>query len=96
MTHSSSALTKTSVDSNPIRQFQVWIDEARAHGVSEQDAISMTLATATKDGNPDARIVLLKSFDDSGFVFYTNYASRKGAELVVGAVVVTNPHRVTQ
>lgn len=75
------ALTKTNVDSNPIRQFQVWIDEARAHGVSEQDAISMTLATATKDGNPDARIVLLKSFDDSGFVFYTNYQSRKAKEL---------------
>lgn len=42
----------------------------------------MTLATATKDGNPDARIVLLKSFDDSGFVFYTNYQSRKGKELI--------------
>ena len=81
MTQQPSALTKTNVDSNPIRQFQVWIDEARAHGVSEQDAISMTLATATKDGNPDARIVLLKSFDDSGFVFYTNYQSRKAKEL---------------
>lgn len=41
----------------------------------------MTLATATSDGTPDARIVLLKSFDDSGFVFYTNYQSRKGREL---------------
>jgi len=81
MTQQPSALTKTSVDPNPIRQFQVWIDEARAEGVSEQDAISMTLATATKDGNPDARIVLLKSFDDRGFVFYTNYQSRKANEL---------------
>jgi pyridoxamine 5'-phosphate oxidase len=76
-----SALTKTSVDPNPIRQFQVWIDEARANGVSDQDAISMTLATATKAGEPDARIVLLKSFDESGFVFYTNYQSRKANEL---------------
>ena len=41
----------------------------------------MTLATATRDGTPDARIVLLKSFDDSGFVFYTNYQSRKAGEL---------------
>ncbi len=76
-----SALRKTNVDPNPIRQFQVWIDEVRANAVSEQDAISMTLATASKDGNPDARIVLLKSFDDRGFVFYTNYQSRKANEL---------------
>lgn len=46
----------------------------------------MTLATATKDGKPCARIVLLKSFDDQGFVFYTNYHSRKGSELA------ENPH----
>lgn len=81
MTDQPFALTKETVDSNPIRQFQVWIDEVRANGVSEQDAISMTLATATKAGEPDARIVLLKSFDDSGFVFYTNYQSRKAKEL---------------
>src|SRR5258708_19708962 len=81
MTQQPSALTKTNVDPNPIRQFQVWIDEVRANAVSEQDAISMTLATASKDGNPDARIVLLKSFDDRGFVFYTNYQSRKANEL---------------
>src|SRR6266849_10039791 len=86
MTQQPSALTKTNIDPNPIRQFQVWIDEVRAQGVSEQDAISMTLATATKDGNPDSRIVLLKSFDDSGFVFYTNYQSRKAKELS------ENPH----
>jgi pyridoxamine 5'-phosphate oxidase len=81
MTHQPAALTKTNVDANPIRQFQAWYDEALASGVSEQDTTSMTLATATKDGNPDARIVLLKSFDDNGFVFYTNYESRKGKEL---------------
>src|SRR6267378_7118101 len=75
------ALTKHSIDSSPIRQFQRWYDEVRAHGVSEQDATSMTLATATRDGRPSARIVLLKSFDDRGFVFYTNYQSRKGKEL---------------
>jgi len=81
MTVEPSALTETNVDANPIRQFQTWIDEVRANGVSEQDAISMTLATAAKTGEPDARIVLLKSFDDRGFVFYTNYQSRKAKEL---------------
>ena len=81
MTDNLSALTKDKVDANPIRQFQTWYDEVRANGVSEQDSISMTLATATKDGRPSARIVLLKSFDDRGFVFYTNYQSRKAKEL---------------
>jgi len=75
------ALNKSDVDSNPIKQFAKWYDEAIAQGVSEQDATSMTLATATRAGKPDARIVLLKSFDDSGLVFYTNYESRKGKEL---------------
>ena len=55
--------------------------DARATGMSDQDVISMTLATATKAGQPSARIVLLKSFDQEGFVFYTNYDSRKGLEL---------------
>jgi pyridoxamine 5'-phosphate oxidase len=81
MTVQLSALTKDSIDANPIRQFQTWFDEVRASGVSEQDATSTTLATASKDGQPSARIVLLKSFDDRGFVFYTNYHSRKGKEL---------------
>lgn len=81
MTDQLSALTKNKVNANPIRQFQRWYDEVRAGGVSEQDAISMTLATASKDGRPSARVVLLKSFDDRGFVFYTNYKSRKGKEL---------------
>ena len=76
-----SALAKDHIDANPIRQFRIWLDEVRASGVSEQDVISMTLGTANKDGQPSARIVLLKSFDDRGFVFYTNYHSRKGKEL---------------
>ncbi len=81
MTDQRSALTKDRIDANPIRQFQTWFDEVRASGVSEQDATSMTLASADKDGRPSARVVLLKSFDDRGFVFYTNYLSRKGKEL---------------
>jgi len=81
MTEQLSFLTKATVDPNPIRQFEKWSQEVRAKGVTEQDAISMTLATATRYGRPSARIVLLKSFDDGGFVFYTNYDSRKANEL---------------
>ena len=57
MTEQLSALTKDKIAANPIRQFQTWSDEVRAQGVSEQDATSMTLATATRDGQPSARIV---------------------------------------
>jgi len=85
MTDQPSALTKANVDSNPFRQFEQWSQDARAAGVSEQDTISMTLATATRFGAPCARIVLLKSFDERGFVFYTNYNSRKGNELEANA-----------
>jgi pyridoxamine 5'-phosphate oxidase len=81
MTVQPAALTRNNVDPNPIHQFQRWLDEVRASGLPEQDVISMTLATATKDGRPSARIVLLKSFDDRGFVFFTNYQSQKGKEL---------------
>jgi len=75
------ALNKSNINLNPIKQFETWFQELPAAGVNEQDAISMTLATATADGKPSARIVLMKSFDDQGFVFYTNYDSRKGSEL---------------
>ena len=81
MTTQPSALTKATVNPSPIQQFEKWSQEARATGMAEQDVISMTLATATRYGQPSARIVLLKAFDDEGFVFYTNYDSRKGNEL---------------
>ena len=64
---------------DPISQVQKWLDLARAAGVKEPTA--MTLATTTADGKPSARIVLLKGIDPRGFVFYTNYLSRKGLEL---------------
>lgn len=64
---------------DPIRQVQKWLDLARAAGVKEPTA--MTLATTTASGKPSARIVLLKGIDHRGFVFYTNYLSRKGREL---------------
>ena len=64
---------------DPIEQFRVWFDEAKAAVTDRPEA--MTLATAGKDGRPSARIVLLKGFDARGFVFYTNYDSEKGKEL---------------
>lgn len=64
---------------NPFGQFQIWFDQALAAQLPEPNA--MTLATATKDGKPSARVVLLKGFDERGFVFYTNYQSQKGQEL---------------
>jgi pyridoxamine 5'-phosphate oxidase len=72
-------LNEANCASNPIAQFQKWFEEAQAAGLKEPNA--MTLATATIDGRPSARIVLLKEVVDGYFVFYTNYESRKGREL---------------
>ena len=72
-------LDERNVDADPIRQFQRWFEEALACGMPMADA--MTLCTATADGKPSARMVLLKGIDESGFVFYTNYRSRKAIEL---------------
>ena len=68
---------------DPFAKFQEWMSEAWAH--EPEDANAMTLATATSDGNPSARIVLLKGADARGFVFYTNKQSRKAGELVANA-----------
>ena len=68
---------------DPFVQFGAWLEEAIAAGVPEPHA--MTLATATAEGVPSARIVLLKEFDPRGFVFFTNYDSRKGGELAQNA-----------
>lgn len=72
------------VERHPLRQFLAWLDEAVHAGLPEPNA--MALATATPDGHPSARMVLLKGADDHGFVFFTDSRSRKGAELAV------NPH----
>ncbi|MDI1248145.1 MAG: pyridoxamine 5'-phosphate oxidase [Lacunisphaera sp.] len=64
---------------NPFRQFEQWFQEAAAAKITEPNA--MTLATTGRDGRPAARTVLLKGCDGRGFVFYTNYESRKGREL---------------
>jgi pyridoxamine 5'-phosphate oxidase len=72
-------LDESDADPNPIEQFRRWFDEALAADLHEPNA--MILATATPDGRPSARIVLLKGFDERGFVFYTNYDGRKSREL---------------
>jgi pyridoxamine 5'-phosphate oxidase len=72
-------LDESSCDSNPIVQFEAWMKQAQAADLKEPNA--MTLATSTPDGKPSARIVLLKEVNANGFVFYTNYESRKGQEL---------------
>ena len=77
-------LSETDVDADPIRQFGAWFSQALAAQVPEPNA--MTLATVGTDGRPSARIVLLKGFDAAGFVFHTNYDSKKGKELAA------NPH----
>jgi pyridoxamine 5'-phosphate oxidase len=67
------------LDRDPLTQFGRWYEEARAGGAFEPDAVA--IATATPDGRPSARMVLLKGFDAEGLVFFTNYGSRKAAEL---------------
>jgi len=75
----SNGLDRQELDNNPVLQFGHWFEEARTAGILEPNA--MSLATAGADGLPDIRTVLLKYFDDAGFVFYTNYRSRKADEL---------------
>lgn len=65
--------------SNPFEVFEEWFDAAKGTGMKDPNA--MNLATATKEGKPSSRIILLKAFDERGFVFYTNSRSRKGKEL---------------
>ncbi|NYT80434.1 pyridoxamine 5'-phosphate oxidase [Alcaligenaceae bacterium] len=72
-------LLEASLAANPFEQFTLWFNDALKAGVPEPNA--MTLATTPLDGRPSARIVLLKGFDHDGFVFFTNYSSRKGREL---------------
>jgi pyridoxamine 5'-phosphate oxidase len=76
-------LSEADLDPDPIRQFQLWFDQALAAALPEPNA--MTLATATPEGRPSARMVLIKGVDARGFVFYSNYQSRKGRELAANA-----------
>lgn len=76
-------LDESSVAPDPIRQFEHWFAEVLGSELREPNA--MTLATTAEDGRPSARIVLLKEFDQRGFTFFTNYASRKGRELAANS-----------
>ena len=73
------SLDETHVSPDPVVEFDRWFTQAREAKVLEPNA--MTLATATRDGVPSARIVLLKGYDERGFVFFTDYRSQKGTEL---------------
>lgn len=75
----SSSLLEENVSKNPLEQFAIWFDEAVKAEILEPNA--MTLATASKNALPSARIVLLKGFDQEGFTFFTNFNSHKGIEL---------------
>ena len=70
---------EANLDSDPVVQFSRWFAEAQAAGVPQSEA--MVLATATRDGGPSARMVLLKGWGPEGFVWFTGYQSRKGEEL---------------
>jgi pyridoxamine 5'-phosphate oxidase len=78
------SLNESDVSADPVVQFTGWWDEAVNSKIDEVNA--MTLATVNSEGKPSARIVLLKGFDEKGFVFFTNYQSKKGKELE------DNPH----
>lgn len=75
----SEGLDRDALSDDPVQQFQTWFEQARDGGILEPNA--MSLATTGSDGLPDLRTVLLKYFDASGFVFYTNYGSRKAREI---------------
>lgn len=77
--YGAAGLDRADLDDDPVVQFGRWFEQARAADMIEPNA--MTLATASPAGRPSARMVLLKGFDAGGFVFFTNYDSRKGAEL---------------
>jgi pyridoxamine 5'-phosphate oxidase len=79
MTGQPPTLREEDVDPDPVRQFAAWFDQAQAAGVPAPEAAA--LATASPEGAPSARMVLVKRADAAGFVFYTNYESRKGREL---------------
>ena len=81
--YASRALTEADAHEDPIQQFSLWFGEALKSELLDVNA--MTLATATRRGDPSARIVLLKGFDEAGFVFFTNYESAKGL------VIAENP-----
>ena len=82
MTDHGIPLREEDLDDDPLRQFTSWFGEAGAADVREPDAAA--LATASADGVPSVRMVLVRSFDERGFVFFSHYDSRKGCEIEIG------------
>lgn len=81
-------LTEKNINKNPFAQFDVWFEDAKQIGLKDSNA--MNVASASKDGMPSSRMVLLKSYDENGFVFYTNYTSRKSKEIIDNPNVALN------
>lgn len=77
--YSKSSLSLSSVSKDPFSQFEKWFEEVLSSGFLEPNA--MTLATASGSGKPSARVLLLKGIDENGFIFYTNYKSKKGKDI---------------
>src|SRR5258708_3057781 len=77
--YTAATLSEKDTKADPINQFEQWFNDALAAKLHEPNA--MTLATASPSGKPSARIVLMKGFNQHGFIFYTNYLSRKGKEI---------------
>jgi len=92
--YSPKTLDESDLDENPIRQFDLWLNEAMKS--EPLDAVAMTVSTVSAQGTPSARILLLRGFDERGFVFFTNYESRKARELEATAHAALTFHWPTR
>ena len=81
-------LTEENINKNPFKQFEIWFEEAKKIGLKDPNA--MNVASATKSGIPSSRMVLLKAYSEEGFIFYTNYTSRKSGEILENPIVALN------
>ena len=77
--YKASELRRKNLVESPVEMFRTWFDQVE--GMHPFESTAMTLSTTNKDGKPSSRVVLLKGYDEDGFVFYTNYESRKGREI---------------
>ena len=81
-------LTEENINKNPFKQFEIWFEEAKKIGLKDPNA--MNVASATKSGIPSSRMVLIKAYSEEGFIFYTNYTSRKSGEILDNPKVALN------
>ena len=77
--YAATGITKDSLDPNPFKQFEIWFKQAFDSGLVEPNAMSLT--TVSEAGQPSVRTVLLKGYDEDGFIFYTNYGSQKAQDI---------------